>query len=63
MLLFRLLTVLIYDNLSKSDKKNSQSSDGMEIVAIRELFEFRNFKNKYYDFNKFTESYQRSDYR
>ena len=34
MLLFRLLTVLIYDNLSKSDKKNSQSSDGMEIVAI-----------------------------
>lgn len=63
MLLFRLLTVLIYDNLSKSDKKNSQSSDGMEIVAIRGLFEFRNFKNKYYDFNKFTESYQRSDYR
>lgn len=63
MLLFRLLPVLIYDNLSKSDKKNSQSSDGMEIVAIRELFEFRNFKNKYYDFNKFTESYQRSDYR
>lgn len=63
MLLFRLLPVLIYDNLSKSDKKNSQSSDGMEIVATRGLFEFRNFKNKYYDFNKFTESYQRSDYR